>query len=85
MIDPSSVCSEEIDGRVAYEIGNYNALLKDCPAYKKCKFLWEVFPKIIFVQDGELGFEESHELFRGAFTEGFPWEVLKVLVGLQSC
>ena len=26
-------------------------------------------------------FEESHDLFRGAFTEGFPWEVLKVLSG----
>ena len=39
VVDPSFVSSEEIDGRVAYEIGNYNALLKDCPAYKKCKFL----------------------------------------------
>jgi hypothetical protein len=23
-------------------------------------------------------FEESHHLFRGAFPEGFPWELLKV-------
>ena len=29
--------SEEVDGSVAYEIGNYNALMKDCPAYQKCK------------------------------------------------
>ena len=28
-----------------------------------------------------LNFEESHELFRGAFLDGFPWEVLKVLSG----
>ena len=26
-----------VDGSVAYEIGNYNALMADCPAYKKCK------------------------------------------------
>ena len=28
---------EVVDGKVAYEIGNYNALLADCPAYQKCK------------------------------------------------
>ena len=28
---------EFVDGSVAYEIGNYNALMADCPAYKKCK------------------------------------------------
>ena len=44
---------EIVSGRVAYEIGNYNALMADCPAYKKF---------------GKLSFEESHELFRGAFT-----------------
>ena len=26
-------------------------------------------------------FERSHDLFRGAFIEGFPWELLKVLSG----
>ena len=26
-------------------------------------------------------FEESHKLFRNAFPEGFPWEVLKVIAG----
>ena len=55
-----------VDGSVAYEIGNYNTLMADFPAYKKF---------------GELNFEESHELFRGAFLDGFPWEVLKVLSG----
>ena len=36
----------------------------------------------IFVSD-EINndFGASHELFRGAFTKGFPWEVLKVLSG----
>ena len=28
---------EEMDGTVAYEIGNYNALMQNCPAYKKCE------------------------------------------------
>ena len=31
--------------------------------------------------DGELSFEQSHELFGTAFTKGFPWEVLKVFSG----
>lgn len=57
---------EELDGKVAYEVGNYNALLPKCPAYHKY---------------GELSFEESHDLFRGAFKGVFPWEVLKVLSG----
>ena len=26
-------------------------------------------------------FEASHELFRDAFTKGFPWELMKVLSG----
>ena len=57
---------EEMQGSEAYEIGNYNALMKDCPAYKKY---------------GQLSFEQSHELFGTAFTKGFPWEVLKVFSG----
>ena len=28
---------EEMEGTVAYEIGNYNALMQNCPAYQKCK------------------------------------------------
>eukprot|EP00092_Neocalanus_flemingeri_P103584 GFUD01132585.1.p1 GENE.GFUD01132585.1~~GFUD01132585.1.p1 ORF type:complete len:403 (+),score=92.16 GFUD01132585.1:187-1395(+) len=55
---------EETDGTVAYKIGNFNALMQNCSAYKKY---------------GDLSFEESHDLFRGAFTSGFPWEVLRVL------
>ena len=35
----------------------------------------------MLILDGELSFEDSHKLFRGAFTSGFPWEVLKVLSG----
>ena len=31
--------------------------------------------------DGNVSFEESHDLFRDTFTSGFPWEVLKVLSG----
>ena len=27
-----------LDGVKVFEIGNYNALLKGCPAYEKCKF-----------------------------------------------
>eukprot|EP00092_Neocalanus_flemingeri_P008277 GFUD01008923.1.p1 GENE.GFUD01008923.1~~GFUD01008923.1.p1 ORF type:complete len:271 (-),score=67.76 GFUD01008923.1:85-897(-) len=57
---------EEMNGTVVYEMGNYNALMLNCPAYKKY---------------GELSFDESHDLFRGAFISGFPWEVLKVLSG----
>jgi len=58
--------SDWVDGKVAYEIGNYNALMAECPAYQKF---------------GELSFDESHSLFRGAFSLGFPWEVLKVFSG----
>merc|ERR1712059_53801 len=46
------------EGRVAYEVGNYHALLKNCPAYQEY---------------GELSFEESHGLFKGALTTVFPW------------
>ena len=37
--------------------------------------------QLLIILVGELSFEESHELFRGAFIDGFPWEVLKVLSG----
>ena len=29
---------ETIPGKLASEIGNYNALMKDCPAYRRCKY-----------------------------------------------
>ena len=69
---------EEMDGKIAYEIGNYNALMQTCPAYNKCKFCQVLFLTINFHAVGKLSFEESHDLFRGAFTLGFPWEVLRV-------
>ena len=56
-----------VDGSVACEIGNYNTLMADCPAYKKFREI--------------RNFEESHELLRGAFLDGFSWEVLKGLSG----
>ena len=31
--------------------------------------------------DGEVSFEESHDLFRETFPSGFPWEALSVLSG----
>ena len=42
-IDYENYCTQSnggcvVDGVTAYEIGNYNALMKDCPAYQKCKY-----------------------------------------------
>ena len=54
-------------GKIAFVIGNYNALMRDCSAYQK------------YGIDDD--FEASHDLFRDAFTTGFPWELLKVLSG----
>ncbi|XP_070570408.1 uncharacterized protein [Ptychodera flava] len=45
--------------------GTYNVLLADCPMYNA----------------SEQTFDSSHDLFRGVFTEGFPWEVLEVITG----
>ena len=28
---------EIIDGKKAFKMGNYNFIMKDCPAYQKCK------------------------------------------------
>jgi hypothetical protein len=37
---------EVLDGVKAFEIGNYNALLKGCPAYEKCEcFFYMENPK----------------------------------------
>lgn len=58
---------DEIEGKVAMKIGNYNALMKHCPAYQKYG-----------VTDD---FEGSHKLFFDAFPGGFPWELLKVISG----
>ena len=54
-------------GKIAFVIGNYNALMRDCSAYQK------------YGIDDD--FEASHDLFCDAFTTGFPWELLKVLSG----
>ena len=27
-----------LDGKHAYRVGNYNAIMGECPAYQKCKF-----------------------------------------------
>ena len=54
-----------MDGEYAMKMGNYNILMKGCPAYQKYG-----------VDDN---FEKSHDLFRNAFTKGFPWEVLSVV------
>ena len=55
---------------------------------KKCFSTWWKILKTskksnnFFHLDGiENDFEESHNLFREAFPEGFPWEVLKVMCG----
>lgn len=55
-------------GQAAADMGNYNALfqgLGDDTLYAP----------------SENTFESSHQLFRGAFTRGFPWELLEVLAG----
>ena len=49
----------------AREIGTYNMLMWESPFYDAEKET----------------FESSHELFREAFKESFPWEVLEVISG----
>jgi len=56
-----------VDAEEAVTIGSYNSLMEACPAYQKYG-----------VGDN---FEASHSMFHDAFTEGFSWEVLKVLSG----
>ena len=49
----------------AIKEGNYNILMQNQPLY-----------------DSEAHtFESSHDLFRSAFSEGFPWELLEVFSG----
>lgn len=59
--------SEEVDGKVAYEIGNYNALMKDCPAYQKCKLSY-------FFLSSEISFVKLSSR-RSAELWGVPWVV----------
>ena len=58
---------EEICGRDASKVGTYNWILKNAP-----KHLYNA---------QEHSFESSHKLFRGAFVDGFPWELLEVFSG----
>lgn len=56
-----------VKGEVSKNIGNYNWLLKGCPAR-----LWD---------SEKMDFDTSHHLFRTALGSGFPWEVISVLSG----
>lgn len=47
------------------EEGNYNILMQNQPLYNS---------------EGQT-FESSHNLFRSAFSEGFPWELIEVFSG----
>lgn len=51
-------------GPEIHEQGNYQALLSQCR-------------KTLYDCDEE-NFDTSHKIFKGAFTQGFPWEVLRV-------
>ncbi|CAF0836041.1 unnamed protein product [Brachionus calyciflorus] len=54
-------------GEESIKIGNYNWLFDGCP-------------KDLYDTEKET-FESSHDLFRGSFTNGFPWELIKVFSG----
>jgi hypothetical protein len=54
-------------GEESKEKGNYNVLLVDCP-------------KHIYDANKE-DFKSSHDLFRNAFSKGFPWELIEVFSG----
>jgi len=56
-----------VEATEAVTIGSYNSLMEACPAYQK--------------YDIGQDFDASHSMFHDAFTEGFSWEVLKVLCG----
>ena len=55
------------ENEAAAEVGNYNSLMAGVK-------------KDLYDSDAE-SFESSHRLFRTAFPEGFPWEVLEVFSG----
>ena len=57
----------QIKGIEAAKMGTYNWLLGNAP-------------KDLYNAEAH-SFESSHKLFRGAFLDGFPWEVLEVLSG----
>lgn len=45
--------------------GNYNMFLAECPLYDANTHT----------------FDSSHQLFKGVFKSGYPWEVLEVFSG----
>lgn len=63
----SSNGSEQFAGRDAMAMGNYNVLFAGVD-----KELYDYKKET---------FDSSHELFRGTFKDGFPWEVLQVFSG----
>jgi len=47
------------------EVGSYNCLMQNQPLYDSSAHT----------------FKSSHDLFRSAFSEGFPWELMEVFSG----
>ncbi len=58
---------EEISGQKAANEGTYNWIMRN-------------ISKELYDAQNET-FESSHELFRGAFSKGFAWELLEVYSG----
>lgn len=58
---------QEMSGLEAARVGTYNWILENAP-----KELYDARKQT---------FESSHQLFRGAFADGFPWELLEVYSG----
>ena len=57
----------QIDGKEAAKVGTYNWIMENAP-------------KCLYNAQAET-FESSHKLFRDAFRDGFPWEVIEVFSG----
>ncbi|CAH1267015.1 Hypp3657 [Branchiostoma lanceolatum] len=71
-INKERLCAQANGGKVftaeeTWKVGNYNWLMAGCK-------------KDLYDAEKE-DFESSHRHFRGAFTKGFPWEVLEVFSG----
>ena len=58
---------QEISGQEAIKEGTYNWIMRNAS-------------KELYDAENET-FESSHKLFRGAFSKGFPWELLEVYSG----
>lgn len=57
-------CGRQVKGVEAAKMGTYNVIMENAP-----KHLYDAQAET---------FETSHKLFRGAFRDGFPWEVIEV-------